>query len=205
MRSVFSLWTAFLDFVFGKAEIEERLRALTYEDLAEKTRRVILEPSVSALFPYSDPLIKDMVWALKYRRNTHIAGLFAEALKRFLDDSVVQNPVLVPLPLSRQRFRSRGYNQVDLVLDALNKKNGIVVEKDALVRVRDTVPQTTLPREQRLTNLKGAFKVVDVPKIVGNNVILVDDVSTTGTTLREARRALMDGGASTVHCVALAH
>ena len=200
-----NMWNSLLDFLFGSAELEKRLRSLLYEELAEKSRRIILEASVSALFPYSDPLIRDMIWALKYRRNEHVAKLFAQALKSFIDDMHIHNPVLIPLPLSRRRERSRGYNQVQLVLDAMEKSDGITVETEALERVRDTRPQTSLPREERLKNLKDAFVVSRIHRVAGNNIILVDDVSTTGTTLREARKALMAGGASTVHCVALAH
>jgi competence protein ComFC len=205
MSSLKRFWHSLLDLLFGNAEVEQRIRSITHEELSGKSRRIILEASVSALFPYQDPLIRDMIWALKYRRNEHVAELFARTLTSFIEDMRIPNPLLIPLPLSRRRKRTRGYNQVELVLSRVKTANPATLDTTSLERIRDTRPQTSLSREKRLTNLIGAFAVRDIHAVHGKDIILVDDVSTTGATLREARKALMNAGASTVHCVALAH
>ena len=112
--------------------------------------------------------------------------------------------VLVPVPLHPNRLRQRGYNQSALLAEGLAQRLNRRFDAHSLVRVRDTEHQSRLDRKLRLTNLDHAFKVVRPQFIRGRTVLLVDDVSTTGTTLSTCAQALLDAGSARVWCATVA-
>lgn len=149
--------------------------------------------------PY-EGLLRDAVHRLKYDRRRDLAGplgeLMARAVRRY--EAYSGADVLVPVPLSRETFRRRRFNQAELLARAVGGKLGIPV-RPVLVKVRDTPAQAGLSRAARLNNLCGSFRFVDGPGTVrGRTVVVVDDVFTTGSTLSEVARVLLETGASRV-------
>ncbi len=108
----------------------------------------------------------------------------------------------MPIPLSSKRFKERGYNQVEILIDAMPKGLG-TKNTNVLTKVKHTVSQTSLDKKQRLKNLKHCFIATEEAK--DNIIILIDDVYTTGATLSEAKQALLDKGATHVFAFAVAH
>lgn len=104
---------------------------------------------------------------------------------------------IVPMPLTRQRRRQRGFNQAELLAAVIGPRLGLRQHRKCLVRVRNAPPQRTLTRAARLTNLRGAFAVR--PPLPGKRLALLDDVATTGATARAATEALLAAGAEDVH------
>lgn len=116
--------------------------------------------------------------------------------------------IVVPIPLTRARKRRRGYNQSALLAHALikNHKDLFVYAPSTLVKVRTTIAQAKIKNKaERLKNLKGAFQVNDPLLVRGKVIILVDDVTTTGATVREARNVLKQAGARDVIAGVVAH
>ena len=156
--------------------------------------------------------VRECICALKFERNMRAATLLADMLDDFLVEHLAERSVFgapdiycVPIPLGPERLRTRGLNQVEEVrlrTHAVQSKQLTVIS--ALARTRDTVMQSTLPRAERLINMRGAFAVTDAwrEKIRGRHILLIDDVTTTGATLSEAAMALKAAGA-TVECIAL--
>ena len=105
--------------------------------------------------------------------------------------------VIVPMPLSRQRRRQRGFNQAELLAAAIGRALGLKRDGKCLVRTRHAPPQRSLPRAARLRNLRGAFAVRR--PLPGTRLALLDDVATTGATARAAAEALLAAGAEEVH------
>lgn len=105
---------------------------------------------------------------------------------------------ILPVPLHVRRLRQRGYNQAGLLAKALGRKLGIPVRYDLLIRKCWTEPQTRLKRQERLENVKDAFTLTMPAKLEKCNILLIDDVFTTGTTLNECARTLKNGGAGAV-------
>lgn len=110
-------------------------------------------------------------------------------------------PVLIPVPLHATRWRERGYNQAEDLARAISRRLGLPVRAGVLRRTRERRPQTGSSRRQRLVQSAGAFSA---RRWQGGPAIVIDDVTTTGATLREAARALRDAGASAVFSAAAA-
>lgn len=111
--------------------------------------------------------------------------------------------IIVPVPLHTARLRERGFNQSLEMARGLGRELSVPLPSDALIRIRRTKAQSGLERKKRLKNVRGAFQA-DSQVILGKHVLLVDDVSTTGTTLAECTRALRRAGASQVDVLVLA-
>lgn len=109
--------------------------------------------------------------------------------------------VVVPVPLHSQRLRQRGYNQAELIGGAVAAHLGVPLETDRLRRVRATPAQAGLAAGARARNLRGAFEVRGA---VRGTVLVVDDVTTTGSTFAEAARVLVESGAHRVYALAIA-
>jgi ComF family protein len=109
--------------------------------------------------------------------------------------------VLVPVPLSSDRERERGYNPSRLLAQEVSRTTGIPVA-ELLVKVRSTKPQMKLDRKERLKSPRGAYALKEGLNPTGN-IVLVDDVMTTGATLEECARVLKKGGAASVKAIVL--
>lgn len=172
---------------------------------------------INPLFVYQSPLIKDLIWCLKYKNAKRIAAFFGKELHAKLIDitseeisfSKHEKILLVPIPLHSRRLRERGYNQSELLAYALKKydvSNLCIIAPHALTRTRDTKIQARAEkRGVRFKNLANAFTCRDSSLVRGRYVILIDDVTTTGATLVEAKRALEKSGARKVLALTLAH
>lgn len=169
------------------------------------------------LYDYRHPGIKKSLWLLKYKGKKRLAGIFAEIiygkiLEELSDLSVMENfrnAILIPIPLSPKRYRERGYNQAELIcreLIKLDKENNLKLENNILIKPQDTKHQAYIEnRGERLKNIIGSFAVKNENLIKGRNIILIDDITTTGATLTEARKILKQAGARKVIAFTVAH
>jgi ComF family protein len=146
-----------------------------------------------------------LVQGLKYRRVRKLAGIMADLLVEELTESGVafgSEAVVVPVPLSFWREGARGFNQSSLLGKALAEKLGLSFQEDRLRKVRDTLSQVSLTKPKRAANIRGAFSVKE--KLHGEDILLIDDVLTTGATGREAAKTLKKAGARQVWLLAFA-
>ena len=152
---------------------------------------------------YSGPL-RDLIISYKFNGAFGHARLLADMADRaFSGDGGRVPDVIVPVPLHRRRLLWRGFNQSTEIARILSKKLGKPTLTSGLSRIRDTVPQTRLARQERQTNIRNAF-TADPEQIRGRNVLLVDDVYTTGATLHECARTLSRAGAAEIEVLVLA-
>ncbi len=131
-----------------------------------------------------------------------LGGLMTEAASELLSEA----DVLVPIPLARMRLFLRRFNQAACLAQEAGRRCGLPCDMLSLVRTRATARQIGLSRTERIENVRGAFAVPPArrDRIEGRNVLLVDDVITTGATISAATRALLNAGALRVDVVALA-
>lgn len=146
-----------------------------------------------------------LVTGLKFRAQLPLAAWLAERLRDALTAAPGDLPdLLLPVPLSAARLRSRGYNQAWEITRRLGGQLAIPAKADGLRRVRDNPAQASLDRAERLTNLHGAFEVTDAGSIAGRHIGVIDDVMTTGATLSACTEACTDAGARVVNIVVFA-
>jgi len=140
---------------------------------------------------------------LKFGARADLARPMGELLRAALRDASLRADVVVPVPLHPHRLVARGYNQAALLADVVAADLGLPLDVRALARVRDTRRQAQLPRAERGQNVAGAFRARR-RRVVSKRVVVVDDVVTTGATLRACVDALLAAGAASVATVAVA-
>ncbi len=151
-----------------------------------------------------DGVMRQAIHQLKYRNIRALAGPLAELLNDYLATSPIPGEVLVPVPLHQKRLRERGYNQSSLLAEELGKLVDLPVVDDCLIRQRHAPPQArTATVEERRGNVDGAFACRD-RRLQGKQVLLIDDVSTSGATLDACAKALRAVGATSVWGLVLA-
>lgn len=155
--------------------------------------------------PFAEPL-STLVDRLKYGHTAELAQPMARLLARQLkrDHAREKWDLIVPVPLHRVRERERGYNQSALITRHLGKMIGWPVAVRAMVRHRRTKSQTRLGRADRMRNVVGAFSCPEPALVAGKRILLLDDVYTTGSTMNESARALIEAGAESVFALAVA-
>jgi ComF family protein len=156
-------------------------------------------PQLAAGTNYENPIVQRLIKQLKFE-NIKSASIplarileHCEPLKSYCAQP---NTIIVPIPLGKKRLRQRGYNQSGLIAEQLQKNIGVRVEKNLLMRVKNTKPQTELAHgNARRENIKGCFEI-NKKTIVSkeSNIVLLDDVATTGATLQEAADILKKNG-----------
>ncbi len=166
------------------------------------TERPPIETSCTAAFEYGGQIAVALK-QLKFLGRNDIAKSLAPLLLPSFQLSAQRCDLALPIPLHRKRLRQRGFNQSQRLLLPLAKSCDLPVSRNALSRVRHTLPQARLSASKRASNLQNAF-VANAPKVTGKRVLLLDDIRTTGQTLRQATCALLRAGASEVHCFVVA-
>lgn len=155
-------------------------------------------------FIYDDES-KNLILDLKFRDKTAYAETLANLLYTAGADILAENPdVLIPVPIHRLRLLKRRYNQSAVLAKYLSYKTKIPTDFSSLIRCQNTIPQVALSGAARRNNLKHAFEVKYPHKIKGKKVVLIDDVSTTGSTLNECAKVLRKAGAAEVYALTLA-
>lgn len=153
--------------------------------------------------------IKPLVHSYKYGLIKELSIPLAETILRYLQarklEEFAAQKTLVPVPLHKSRLRFRGFNQSELLANALSRALGADVDAKLITRVKKTDPQVKQNREKREKNIKNAFLIASPQIVRGKDILLVDDIATTGTTLNECARVLKQAGAKSVWAIVLAH
>lgn len=152
-----------------------------------------------ALFRYDFPVDR-LIQALKYSHQLPLAAWFGSCLSREI--LAAEHDLILPLPLHPSRLQTRGFNQSAEIARAISSALGIPMNASCLIRTRPTPPQAALPLKERARNVRGAFECS--ADLGGKRVLLVDDVMTTGSTLRECARILKLHGAAQITAVVAA-
>ena len=193
--------------LFPPTEDEKILIQQSTDSFSKKIKHQNIA-GVQTLMPFKDPVVRAAIHTHKFHGNIEAKRLLAHALQTWLITLPESDHLLIPVPLSKQRLRSRGFNQARTIAqEALKNIPSITLTSTILIRTKHTPPQTSLQREQRLSNTLGAFAVNanQQHKITGQDIILFDDVLTTGATLHAAKATLLPHSPASITCVTLAH
>jgi ComF family protein len=149
---------------------------------------------------FEDP-IRTALHKLKYYRDFSMGDALALQMADFVRGLNWQADMLIPIPLGRQRMKERGYNQSAMIAEPLAMTLGIEFAPKTLLRLKETRSQVGLSKQQRQLNVLGAFQATGVN---GKTIIVLDDVSTTGSTLSSSAEALLSAGAKDVYALTVA-
>lgn len=208
-----------LDFLFPAHEGVKKIEGMGAGDLVRllpastpSMDAKLAHADTTTIFSYSDERVKKLVWEIKYYRNQKITDTVGALIAEKIIDATSSLPgekfFLVPIPLTRERLRERGYNHTELLAKAslTYLPKNFELAADFLKKVRHTPKQSSIEsRDKRFLNIAGAFTVPRPEFLQDKHIQLIDDVVTTGATTAEAKRVLISAGAKTVRIFAIAH
>ena len=149
--------------------------------------------------------VRTLIHQFKYKKHMCLATPLGSLLTNLLHQGAISEiDLVVPVPLHWKKKQERGFNQSELMAKKICKKLSIPISTNNLHRVKNTLSQTQLSRLQRQNNVKDAFKVKNPEKFFRKNILLVDDVLTTGMTASECVKSLENIGTNKVFLIALA-
>lgn len=211
-----ALYRTALDALFPLSPAEEEVLAMSPEQAFSVLPRAPLPPiaNVRSVFFYADERVAKLVWMIKYKKSATAAKIGAYALHQFLKEKLApgaREPViLVPMPISKQRRRERGFNQCEVlaeVIERLDSGGSICMDSNLLVRTRHRARQTLKQEAERHASAKGIFSINADALLPAkdSNIVVVDDVITTGSTMNEAIETLRNAGFKEISGLSLAH
>jgi ComF family protein len=149
--------------------------------------------------------VQRLIYRFKYRGEQYLSHVLGGFLaKRLKEQKDWDYNALIAVPLHRKRQRERGFNQSALLASEIALRLDMPVLFDALSRVKETSVQAGLGRQERFANLRQAFSVNEKSEIQGKRIVLVDDIFTTGSTVNECSRVLLEAGAEKVYVLTVA-
>jgi competence protein ComFC len=219
------MWNLFLSFIFPEECIScKKVGSILCTICLEKIPLYSNDPDrsiplyIQPTFDYRNKHIKKLIRNLKYSGSSHIADILSEKLYENLTSLAselyqtkgVTDIYLIPIPITSSSRNKRGYNQSEYLIQGLQKhtNNSPSYEElfGVLCKKEDYTSQvSTRTRGERFKNIKNSMYVSDPSKIIGKDIVLVDDVVTTGATIREARKVLLQAGARSVHAITISH
>ena len=147
--------------------------------------------------------IKSLILAFKYKENYLAGKILGDFLCELIEEKNFKFDTIMYVPISKKSKKKRGFNQCEILAKKVSAKYNVAIS-NSLIKVRETKEQKTLSREDRKKNIIEAFDVMNKADIVNKNIILIDDVITTGVTALECEKVLKRCGASEVVIITVA-
>ena len=147
--------------------------------------------------------IKNIIHYLKYKKWRRLSSVIKKILNQYLDKlnlkNKTKNYIIIPIPLHKNRLKERGFNQSEIISKIISEKLNLNIKNNILTRLKETKPQAELKNwEERKENLKNSFSINNSEEIKNKNIILIDDVYTSGSTINEAVKSLRGAGAKKI-------
>lgn len=152
---------------------------------------------------YEDELLKEAIHVFKYKYAHELKKPLGELLIKSFQNNVMKNPALkntliIPVPLHKKRLKQRGFNQAELLAEQVASSFQLPINKKGVTRKKYTESQANLNRQERLNNIQDSFVCLNPDKINNQDILIIDDVSTTASTLNECAKALKTAGAKSI-------
>ncbi len=157
------------------------------------------------LFQYNGE-IRDAILKYKFDEKSYIYRTFLEFIKNNenICAQIKKYDIIIPVPISKKRLNTRGYNQSSLIAKNLAKELNIEYSEKILIKTKDNKPQSEMKQDTRKSNVSGVYKVINKERINNKKVLIVDDIFTTGSTVDECARVLKDNNAESIGVFTLA-
>lgn len=204
-----------LDKFFPPTMIEKLLRKTRPEIALNRCQKTlgVGHGDIISIFSYKDPFIRDSVIEMKTNKNRHAISLYAKLLYEeifyYLEENLIcpdYKIILTYIPQHKSTYLDKGFNQTKELVYEISKLNSGFEVIECLKKIRKTIPQReTSCRKERLKNISNSFVAINTDQFKHKIVILIDDVVTTGATLKEGSRTLLASGCLKVICFTIAH
>jgi competence protein ComFC len=193
---------------------EEILSTDSFQTL---TKAVNDNPYIFSIFYYKNAVVKKLIKFIKYKGDKKVTKQISKIIYDYLLEDISEKieisnfvrPIIIPIPATRHRMKEHGFNQCDRIvyyIEQIDQDKYFEYNYKTLVKIKENQSQAhTKNRIGRLKNIKNSFAVCMPEKIKNRNIILIDDVWTTGATLEEARKELLKAGARSVVAYTIAH
>lgn len=157
------------------------------------------------LFPYKG-ILREKILQYKFDNKAYLARMFFEFfVKNEKVCGFLKNyDIIIPVPMTKKKVAQRGYNQSEIIARKIAKKRQIPIEKNVLQKKRNNQTQSMLKKAQRFENVKNVYKIENKQKIKEKKIVLFDDIYTTGATVNECAKILLQEGAETVGVLTIA-
>lgn len=207
---ILKIWGYVEDIIFGRSDS-------FYEEINSLPRALNEHSYIFSIFEYKNSKVKKLIWDIKYKGNRNIPHKLAEIFYDYILEDLGEklelenfvNPIILPLPATKRRIKDHGFNQCERIvraLESLDQNENFGTGYNILFKTKETASQAHMrKRITRLSNMKDSFGIKKPEKISGRNIILIDDVWTTGATISEARNELLKAGARNVIAYTVAH
>ncbi|PIS42015.1 MAG: hypothetical protein COT24_05665 [Candidatus Kerfeldbacteria bacterium CG08_land_8_20_14_0_20_40_16] len=177
--------------------------------LCKKCRQESGLDFLEVITTYQNPLLQAFLHNLKYNLAWKMIDDLTPLINNFIKESKQlkksDKTVFVPIPLYKKRYLARGFNQSELIAKLLSQNlPAIKIEPKLLIRIKNTGSQMKLNKKERLVNIKDAFRCPDKTLVKNKRIILIDDVLTTGSTIKEAALTLRKAGSQSIGALVLA-
>ena len=151
------------------------------------------------LFQYTGE-IRDTILKYKFNEKSYIYRTFLEFIKNNEEmcSQIKKYDIIIPVPVSKKRFKQRGYNQSALIAKNLAKMLNIDYKENVLIKIKDNKPQSEMGQDKRKSNVKDVYKIKNQEKIYQKRVLILDDIFTTGNTVNECAKVLIENSANNV-------
>ena len=151
------------------------------------------------LFQYTGE-IRDTILKYKFNEKSYIYRTFLEFIKNNEEmcSQIKKYDIIIPVPVSKKRFKQRGYNQSALIAKNLAKTLNIDYKENVLIKIKDNKPQSEMGQDKRKSNVKDVYKIKNKEKIYQKKVLILDDIFTTGNTVNECAKVLIENSANNV-------
>ena len=137
-------------------------------------------------------IIRRLILKYKFKEEAYLYKTFVNFLlkNKKLFEKIKKYDTIIPVPISKKRYKIRGYNQSELIGKELAKKLKINIETEYLFKVKNIIEQSKLSKEERTKNIQGVYKLINKEKLENKKILLIDDVYTTGSTVNECSKIL---------------
>ena len=163
------------------------------------------QENIFYLLQYKD-IIRGKMIEYKFNDKPYLHHMFCEifiknknACEFFKDYDII-----IPVPIHKKKKRARGYNQTELIAKKLSKYFNTKIDTNILIKQKNTPMQSSLGKKDRIKNVQDVYKVLNGEKIIGKNVLILDDIYTTGATVKECRKMLQLAGARKIGIIIIA-
>ena len=182
---------------------EEKIKKYK-KDIVIRSKNNYFEELIS-IFKY-EGLIREKIIQYKFQDKAYIYNTFAKIILKNekICGLLKKYDIIIPVPIHKKRKVQRGYNQTQLIASKISKYVEIKLCDDVLIKSKNTIAQSKLNKNKRKQNIKGAFKILNSEKIQGKNILLFDDIYTTGSTVNECSKILTRAGAKRIGVLTIA-